>query len=147
MAKSSICIFRQPRMHKFLKFLPQRKKENLLGFQTKKNSLLHVFPISLPSVSTRVSYQQCSVLSTTLIFSHLIYRFIWQTATFGSTYRRMDTPSAIECPNFISQIYQSCQCHSWLLLKQKLCPSYSTKEMPVTHCPNHSGQKLFPQKS
>ncbi len=24
MAKSSICIFRQPRMHKFLKFLPQR---------------------------------------------------------------------------------------------------------------------------
>ncbi len=24
MAKSSICIFRQPRMHKFLKFMPQR---------------------------------------------------------------------------------------------------------------------------
>ena len=75
MAKSSICIFKQPRMQEFLKFLPPKvwhlitiiKRKEIYGVSRQSKIPYYIlYPIILPSVSTRVSSQQCSVLSTTL---------------------------------------------------------------------------------
>ncbi len=43
----------------------------------------------------------------------------------------------------IWQIYQSCQWHSWLLLKQKLWPLLFCQGNTSTHCPNHKGFPSF----
>ena len=52
------------------------KKGNLGGFQAKYNSLLYT--IILPIVPTRVSFQRCSVLSTTLNVKIWILKFMHQ---------------------------------------------------------------------
>ncbi len=85
MAKLNICIFRQPRMHKFVKFLPQRVwhlitiigRKEMYG-DSRQNKISHISNY-FARYGHKVSFDQLSVLSTILInFKQVIY---WSVCT------------------------------------------------------------------